>query len=315
MESGFVTNVMYGSVYESLATNALMLSGDIETNPGPVNDTDMILKAISDSNKQLNDQISGLRHDITEVKGDLRGMKTELNQVSSKMKVIERDQKVLNDNMFGVHKRVETLEYQHEMASSDINGMSMHLECELEKMEIIEQQLLYAEAEKCKCGMRIFGLAETESDTNSLTDVIENEIFGEMDDEEKLNNSNIVSAKRVGQTEAGKPRMVIVEFDNLENKLKIFKCREKLRVKSVRVASDLGYMHRQIIRRESEKGFRAYFKSGKLHRVPKPAPESNPRSNRRGVRTLDDRNRQNLRAAAVAEVNVDTNVSQNDDVE
>ena len=64
-----------------------------------------------------------------------------------------------------------------------------------------------------------------------------------------------------------KPRMVIAKFLNYENIIMIFelfKHRNVLRNKSIRISNDLTYLQRQQVKQARQRGVSAYFKDGKL---------------------------------------------------
>ena len=294
---GSCTGVDYGALYGSYWRDVLLLSGDIETNPGPSSDTEAILHAINESNVAIKTDLGILKQNVTDIKSDLSEMKTELNTVKHKVVKVESNQKVLNCKISDLEQRMNSAEIERDNTRVDMSSISMHLDREYDRLEMIEQKLLMMESENVKCSLRIFGLQENENQNTNLEEVIESSVFNEMDENERLTAANI-SAKRVGNA---KPKMVIAEFDKLENKLKLFKSRDALRKKGIRISSDLGYMQRQIIKRENDIGFRAYFKNGKLFRSRKEPPKQSGNTGR-GVRTLDDRNREQLRGANLVDL-------------
>ena len=60
----------------------LLLSSDVELNPAPTEDTEMIRKALSDIKSQVSDMNQGMmviRTDVKQVKSELVAMKTDIN--------------------------------------------------------------------------------------------------------------------------------------------------------------------------------------------------------------------------------------------
>lgn len=90
-----------------------------------------------------------------------------------------------------------------------------------------------------KCNLRIFGLEETESDTKSLTKVIEESVLNVANDEDNLSSDSISTAKRIGEKQDDKVRMVLITFKYFGDKLKLFNYREELREKGIRISCDL----------------------------------------------------------------------------
>ena len=137
--------------------------------------------------------------------------------------------------------------------------------------------------------MRIFGLDETES--RNLTDIIQDEVLSFATTQER-GSMNILSTRWVGNFTPGKPRMVIVLFEHFKDKMKLFKYRDELRAKNIRLSNDLSFIQRKMIKKAKEQGSRAYFKNGVFCTEPR---SKNTKSNKKEVRTLDDRNREVLR--------------------
>ena len=284
-----MTSTRYGVQYGALSQRLLLLGGDIELNPGPetTEDTKTILSAINDSNKQMTAELNAVR---IEFRTELKGLKSELKGVKSKIEHIDRNAEVLNQRVSDLEMSFEQFEYRTDHFFSQFSKQS---DADRDRIDLIERQLNQIESDKMKCSLRVFGLAEMESDTKSLTAVVDDEILSLVTstnpDQEHI---NILSATRIGNKPTGKPRMVIVKFENFNDKLKLFSSRESLRAKGIRISNDLSYTQRQMIKSAYDQGFNAHFRNGKLIKE----PILNNREHRRGVRTLDDRNRQYLRA-------------------
>ena len=163
--------------------------------------------------------------------------------------------------------------------------------------------LITMDAESVKDSLRVFGLSESESDSISTEDLLDTEVFSVMDEGDRVAKSNI-SAKRVGRKTGEKVRMVVVKFENVDEKFRVFKYRDSLREKGIRVSNALGVIQRQIIRDENAKGYRAYFKNGKLFTE---LMVNNQDTCRRGLRTLDDRNREQLSNRETIDLDIDPN--------
>jgi len=271
----------------------LLLSGDIEQNPGPTTDTDMILGAIHQSKLELTSEINALRHDVSEIKYDLQNVKVEVCSLKTKVESLENQQNRCANHMQVLSHKVGAVESDNVTIQGDIQTIASQLENESGRVDYLERALIMMESNTVKDTLRIFGLKESESDIKSLESLIEEEVFAVMDEGERVQKSNI-SARRVGTSTTDMSRMTLVKFSNLDEKFKIFKYRDALRLKGIRVSNGLGPFQRQVIRDENARGFRAYFKNGKLISEPI-VVEGEGRRSRRRVRTLDDRNREQLR--------------------
>ncbi|KAH3862979.1 hypothetical protein DPMN_025955 [Dreissena polymorpha] len=141
-----------------------------------------------------------------------------------------------------------------------------------------------------------FGLPEHESETKSLSKVLDENLFSLLDAKANISSSCLTGTKRVGEPSPSKTRMVLVNFEHYADKLKLFGYRDTLRNNNIRIANDLAYWQRQQIKELNARGFIGYFKNGKLCRVPKSSKSAGGerREFRRGVRTSDDRSRERI---------------------
>jgi len=314
--NGFWTNCNYGVQFvpcigddicglsfSTVQPKLLLLSGDIETNPGPTSDTQLILGAINDCKAELSSEIIALRQDVSVIQQDLKNVKSEVHSLKGKIDTVESQQRRCVERIKTIDKKIDAVEYDKQVIQGDIQEIGFSLERESGRMEYLEQQMIMMDAESVKDSLRVFGLSENESETSSLEDLLDTEVFSVMDEGDRVAKSNI-SAKRVGSKTGDKVRMVVVKFVNVDEKFKIFKYRESLREKGIRVSNALGAIQRQIIRDENAKGYRAYFKSGKLYTE---LMVNNQNTNRRGVRTLDDRNREQLRNRETSDFDINPN--------
>ena len=165
-------------------------------------------------------------------------------------------------------------------------------------MDQLERQINQIEAEKLKCSLRIFGVDEIESETYPLLSVLNDKLFCSTNPADNVTSHCISSATRVGDPSNKKPRMIVAKFEHHEDKLKLFKYRDVLRRSNIRIANDLSFWQRQQIKDMKKQGLIGYYKNGKLFTLPRRSHSNRKGDNttRQGVRTLDDQNRERLRA-------------------
>ena len=108
--------------YSSYANRMLILFPDVEFNPGPSEDTRLLLIAMNDVKAELQ-QVLG---ELTSVKTELRDMKSEF--VSNRMNVIipEVCQPQTTSAMNGMCERIDSIEYRNEVFESDIRELFLH---------------------------------------------------------------------------------------------------------------------------------------------------------------------------------------------
>ena len=90
--------------------------------------------------------------------------------------------------------------------------------------------------------------------------------------------------KKSDELENDDTRMVLVQFSRSNYKFKLFKYRDTLRVKGIRISNDLSYLQRQQLKEVKKKGLIGYFKNGQLCTKRK---SDNSRIYRRTVRRLE----------------------------
>ena len=239
------TCTRYGGQYLSLSRRMLLLSGDVEMNPGP-EDTQVILDAINRSNEKVAAEIGAVRRDIGGIKDDLRGIKMELSAVRSNMAQVENRQAGMEYKLREVDQRIVRLEHHAEVVVGDMEATSINNEVFSEKLEKLERQMNLLESEKIKCNLRVFGLEEDESESVSLQNIVANKVLSVSGAADDLGEHVIESVKRIGEVRVSesKPRMVLIEFKNYDDKMKLFKYREELRRNSIRISNDISYNQR-----------------------------------------------------------------------
>ena len=295
------TSTNYGVQFGTSLNLILLQCGDNEVNPGPATDTQLILDAINDSGKKMTTEINAVKTEMHCVKSELKQLKSEVGGIKSKLSSIESHQVSLEKRVIEIEKAMEKLDYNNDVLVNDMESLSVQRDCEHERITALEDKICQLESNKLKCSLRVFGLPENESNSKSIQTIIDENIFSVVRNNKlDIRTIPIVSAMRVGNVEGRKPRMVIMKFERFNDKLKLFKYRGILRDKSIRISNDLSYTQRQMIKNANQQGQRAYFKNGRLCKVSK-SSKSYADVTKRGVRTLDDRNREQLRQRSSAE--------------
>ena len=291
------TSTEYGAQYRIFSKLLILRGGDIEPNPGPTEDTQKILNAISESNNKLTAELNAARN---EFRSELKSLKTELKGLKTKVGAIEEKCEELKKRVDDFEMSMDHFEYNSDYIYRELENLK---ETDNDRLEMMQQQLNNLEFESVKRSLRVFGLDETETESRNLTDIIQDEVLSSATTQER-GSMSILSAKRVGNFTPGKPRMVIVLFEHFKDKMKLFKYRDELRAKNIRISNDLSLIQRKMIKKANEQGFRAYFKNGVFCTEPR-SKNKNTKSNKKVVRTLDDRNREVLRDRQMVDVGDD----------
>lgn len=249
----------YGALYATFSSRVLLLSADVELNPGPTEDTKMILQALEKNTAEL----TSIKKEVLGVRSELVCLKSELNTVKSKVINIEQKQSEFQVNIDDIEKRLSDMEYHNDVLSSDISALSLQEDSHFDRFERIETRLNNFESEKLKCSLRVFGLDECEDLDYPLEHLVYRK-FNEAKPNIISNPSHIASARRVGKGDVKNNRMVIVTFTLPEVKFDLFKYRTELRNCGIRISNDLSFSQRQQLKELNQRGWSGYFKNGTL---------------------------------------------------
>ena len=251
-------------LYLSYVQRLLLLASDVELNPGPRSDTQLILDAIHESNEK----IELVRNDVTALRLDIGEVKKQISDISSRVGSIEKRQKEHGVKIQHLEGNVDNISYRQEVVETDFREIAYHYEKSAEEFDALRSQVNYIEKESIKNNLRIFGIQEDQNETDSsLKELIEKEIVSEAFPDKDNNPDIIEKVKRIGITLSSQPRMVLVKFKSMENKIKLFGVRDVLRSKGIRISNDLTSQERSALKELKRKGKRGYFKNGSLQIV------------------------------------------------
>ncbi|KAH3700163.1 hypothetical protein DPMN_075134 [Dreissena polymorpha] len=137
----------YGGQYRQYKIRLLMLSSDVETNPGPGKGYHYDEETVTDDNtRRILQAIADTKEEVKSVKRSVQGVQQELENIKEELKIIK--------------SKVDCLEYSHEVIASDVASVSLQDEVKEERLNEIERQLNSIENEKLKPFLRVFGLGE-----------------------------------------------------------------------------------------------------------------------------------------------------------
>ena len=241
----------------------LLLSNDIESNPGPA-DMDILLKAIKDSETNLMTQmlqvqadISGLKNEVASVKNDQAAMRTDLHTVTEKQKAIERDLLVTNT-------KGDKLQYITETVQADVEYLSSKTSAHDEKLSDLKTNIEHLNRRAIASNMRVFGLPLDEPTSGiDLKNAVINGVLKVACPSEKWVPDDIKNV-RVFQSNDSETPLVIVTFRHDDDKFRVYEGRDELRKKSIRVGDDLTYEQRKTLIMVKSRGQNGYYFRGEL---------------------------------------------------
>ena len=127
------------TTYFSYSSRLLLLSADVELNPGPITDKDEILKAISDSNKELRSDIHALRSDISKIKTDINEVKQTCANLNTKMESLDLKHTDLETNMKQVKNEIENIHADRDMVMLDVDVIKELCDTKLKSIDRIDE--------------------------------------------------------------------------------------------------------------------------------------------------------------------------------
>lgn len=296
-------NNIHGHIYLCFSQRILLLSSDVELNPGPSDDTQMILNAIQESNRKFSSELGAVKNEIQNVRLDITSVKSEICSVKQMIQSVETKQLQLDEKVKNLEDKFVEMQAQSESLQNAVAQMSYFEECENDRLDVIEQQVYNLEAENLKCSLRVFGLQEPENGVKNLKTMVNNNILQVADVEDNLTIDCIADARRIGNnTSRDRCCMVIVKFSDYNAKMKLFKYQDKLRENVIRISNNLTYGQRKQLKELSDKGYYGYFKNGKLYKRQKDNTNDDVQVFKRGVRKIN-RNSEEAEAMTVDSVN------------
>ena len=239
------------SVYYTTDLSAmLLLGGDVESNPGPIEMVDLneaLASALADFGKDITEkfqamltgEIQKVRNDIGKMNQKLMDMENEIALIRSKIDYQEEcvDRvKDAQDSLRTWVKEIDGRQEQQEIRDRRDNVLlygvpepvgedGVHENCEEKFVQVVNSVL--------SCPIRV---------------------------------TDVTRAHRVGKRAAGKARPLIARVHRSTDKMNILGRRRELRERNIGVSGDLTVRQREELRQARDDGFFAYYKGGVLHR-------------------------------------------------
>ena len=268
----------------------LLLSSDIEINPGPISDKNEILEAIASSKADLLQEIRFVKSDIHCIKQEIStiqqdqiGIKQDMNSMKLKYKALEID--VIN-----IKESIAGLEEQKELLQADVDYLSEEFDRKYEYLDTLDKDIDRLEAYSRRENIRVFGIPEDCDETPLSIKEKLLEIFRVASPHKTWTPRDILRAHRIGTTNDNQdnPRPIIVRFLHWDDKMCLYQGRDDLRTRGVRIADDLTRRQRQTLKKVKDSGRTGYFYKGQLrYRDNKQNSGEKSRVYRRGRRQLN----------------------------
>ena len=264
-----LSTVSSGSVqlfnnYESLTTRLLVLSSDVETNPGP-SDMDMVLQAIQNSETKVLGEIRSVKSELTNLREELGFVKQKQTEDRRAIYQIQKTQSEQTEKISDHGRDINALyDLKHQM-QLDIDHLNEVIENKSEIIDKLENDIDRLEMFSKSDTMRVFGLPELigENDETIRQHVVDS-VLKVACPHTEWERDDIKRAYRVGIATDDQPPITIVRLRYDDDKPKVFRGRAKLRDHGIRVSNDLTVRQREELKRLKLNGQKGYFYQGQL---------------------------------------------------
>ena len=243
-------NLLYASYYARLYECLLLLSSNIETNPGPLSESEQtLLNAIKSSEARVLAEISDVKTESSTIKTEIPEVKSECSKTKTDLEKVKQTQ----TEMVKVKARDKRLK---ETVQLDIDQLHEEFENKLDMITDIDDELDRLERENRKSTMRIFGLAEEPDERNlDAKRIVTEKVLKVASSGEDWSPDDKQRAYRVGESKDGQPRLMLVTFRYCDDKFRVYDGRDILCKNGIRVSDDLVKRQRQKLNDLKAKGY------------------------------------------------------------
>ena len=205
----------------------LLLSGDIEVNPGPPFTLEDLAVKFDDLKSELRD----LRKDISKISSVSNDVKIALEGLNNLKADVEKNKEDIN-RMYDYNNELYTTH------KDEVNKLKARV---MEQEQRIEKQEIYSRREN----VLLKGIEEKE-DEDVFEAVLNNLNIDDKDD--KIVKSDLQRVHRLGRKESGKNRPIIARFVSYGKKQDVIKNKKEIKdKKNVKITNDLTARQRDIL--------------------------------------------------------------------
>ena len=286
--------------YRSFFERQLLLSSDVELNPGPLTDKEEILGAIQSSK---DDVLMGLRtveKDILSIRSDIRKMQSSQAQIETDLSNVKEKQTGFEKRMKGFETDMKSVIGENEVLRLDIDELYDRLEEKDTLIDKLDQDVDRLERYSRRDTIRVFGLKERINESyDTIKQYVIDSVLKLACPDVEWSDEDIVRTHRVGykseaQVDDGnsdddgqKPQTLLIKFLHWDKKMKVLKGHEVLREAGIRIGDDLTRRQRKTLQDLSARGKYGYYYRGELI-IKDVKPAGSSRVFRRAQRKLND---------------------------
>ena len=262
--SFWIMNIEYQCIHFMMAdTNPdrLMLSGDVESHPGPVTIEQQILH-LQQTMQSAFDSLSS--------KIDQNNLVThaKLDETTRQVNEIKTTVTDMKKSMTDMQTRVSDIEEQQHIQQLDGVENSERICTLSDRLDKVEDNIEQKAREERKPNVILHAVTEQPGDDDSNTSVIARTVIllNQHVPVKVWSNCDIRSAFRMGTKDnnVGKNRPILVSFNKFTDKLLTLKARDHLKTLHIGISNDLTPYQRDELSKLKEQNKFGYYKQGKL---------------------------------------------------
>ena len=229
----------------------LMLSGDVESHPGPGHDTQSIEEMLKHFSDKISSEIQGVKNELK------HEFKHELSTVKDSVVSLKHDLK-------SISARVSNIEEHQELQRLDIDSLVETIGRVGDKVQNLEDATEKQERYSRRENIILHGVTEMQNESYEKIRERVTQILNGNVKSKSWKDSDIQRSHRLGKDSSKKPRPIIVRFHQFQDKLLVLKSRDDLRKLGIGVANDLTKNQRDELAKLKEKGQKGFYKNGVL---------------------------------------------------
>ena len=248
----------------------IVLSGDVETNPGP--GIEQVLTELKEFREHTDRHFEALKSDISSLRADMTALNSKVSSLTNEQSVLRQELSTLQAQV----TNQEDVSDKVELMYADIDANAESITTVQDRLSAVENAVEKQEQYSRRENVLLYNIDEEDGETfwNVRAKVLDifNGNFGAT--EKKLHEHDITRAHRLGKdidtktpSSQNKPRPIIVRFSNFMDKLSVLKTRPALREKGIGISNDLTLKQRAELQKLKDKGERGYFKNGQLVKI------------------------------------------------
>jgi len=250
---------------------ATLASPSPPTGPGPT-EMEQILQAIQQSEnrlllemKSVKDDVNIMQTDLSAVRNEVAAVRSECAKTMGEVKTLKAEQHKQKHELLYAQSEINSLTEHKDRVDHEVDSLNDEVERNSDRLRRVEEAIEDIDRQSRKCNVRIFGLVQKSGETHeSLKELIIEKVLKKACPDESWQQEDVKCARRVGESNAGGEKLVIMTMSHDEDKVKLYQGRANIRPFGIRVSDDLTSGQRRRLATLRENGRLGYFYKGKL---------------------------------------------------